>query len=849
MQASVFDHNIAAPKTESVVEQYFRLLYGEFMQGVSRKRIRTKKKRFAAAEHSYDRTRPWIFMMSQDKKMTYRAATFSTLFSLLWDEDKDTTYYTPNSFYRSDQRLADYARWIHAIAIDIDTKSEDQEGITVPDILDRIKDTGLPLPTIIVKTPSSGYHVTWALSQEQPVRATFKTVRLFEAIQRHISEDLAGDRYAIGVERYFRTPTEENICFSNPVKFNFQTFIDWREVNHPYDPTLRNTRPILQEHNIMGHPAIQRLYNMDAPIGDRDAICFTLILAMKFSGYTLARAEVEMNKWWHECCEKGTNKNGLFTLKDTLQKVRSTYKRKGKANAPSPEVVRKLTGLDFQFFDLKAKYYTAAKPRELRQRVHHHEWLDDLLNLLNKEGEVHNTLPEIASQLGCAVSTLKEVLKKGTIEGLFDVQTKRGRNGRTIITSKNEIKTDIKKNSHTHITEDRVVGRASFSIPVDNSKGESSMFDREFIDGLCSAVDLTALMRSYGVSVKEGTGKNNFYIADWCCGKTDYDNGRIDLEKQSYRCMSCMPLHDSTLLRKSKNAIHFLREHEGLSYRTAVLTLCEFVGMEPPDSSFDGAAYVRKQQALEFAVEFYAGNLTKTTYLLDRGVSQLVMKRHRVGYATGGSQLKDYLCGKGYSEKELLEYQLVNKNGMDRFYKRVIIPVIHKGKIVDLYGRSVRDSEMIKHLYLYGDFVCGGIDLVDPAKVVCIFESAIDRLVAESYGISNGIDPGGALKFNGSHIRFLKDKDVHQTVTIFDGDEAGEKGSLLVGKLLTEQDVSNYVVELPSGEDVSEILLQSGVEGITQFTKRAVNYERFRNLNLLKKMDVEDIRFFFNNLE
>ena len=73
------------------------------------------------------------------------------------------------------------------------------------------------------------------------------------------------------------------------------------------------------------------------------------------------------------------------------------------------------------------------------------------------------------------------------------------------------------------------------------------MFDREFIIRLCFSVNLTELMRSYGVSVKDGTGKNNYYISGWCCGKSDYDNGRIDRIKHYYRCMFCMPLNDPTV--------------------------------------------------------------------------------------------------------------------------------------------------------------------------------------------------------------------------------------------------------------------------------------------------------------
>ena len=271
----------------------------------------------------------------------------------------------------------------------------------------------------------------------------------------------------MGVERYFRTPTEDNICYFNPVKIDFQTFIDWRNINHPYEPGSNVTRSIVTQHNIMGHPAIKKLYNQDAKIGERDRTCFTLTLAMKFSGYSLERTEEEIRNWWHECCEQGRDKKGVFSLKDALRKVKLTFNRRS-AKAPSPDHVRQLTGMDFDIRDLKAKYISIAKPRESRQRVHNHEWLEDLITVLKTDkGIVQGSMLEIAKRVGCAVSTLKEILKKGVIEGLFVVESKLGRNGCTTITAISPTpkaeSSEQNKNSQSYITIDRGVGRASSS--------------------------------------------------------------------------------------------------------------------------------------------------------------------------------------------------------------------------------------------------------------------------------------------------------------------------------------------------------------------------------------------------
>ena len=84
--------------------------------------------------------------------------------------------------------------------------------------------------------------------------------------------------------------------------------------------------------------------------------------------------------------------------------------------------------------ELQPTYISNAKPRENRKRTHNDEWLEDLIALLNaEEGILQGSLADIAKRVGCAVSTLQEVLKKGVTTGLFDVQSARGRNGKTTI--------------------------------------------------------------------------------------------------------------------------------------------------------------------------------------------------------------------------------------------------------------------------------------------------------------------------------------------------------------------------------------------------------------------------------
>ncbi|MDT3418174.1 hypothetical protein QO009_004099 [Brevibacillus aydinogluensis] len=447
------------------VEEYFRLMLGTHMNEKPRQRIR---KVTGGRIFTYDKRRPWVFLGTKESMKA--AATFSTLFNLIWDPSKDTTFYTPNSFYRNDIRRKSTVRWINALTIDIDVKPY-QAPLSVQDVLDRCEEIGLPYPTIIVSTPSGGFHITWVFDQSTtPVRATFKTIALFEAIQYHVAADFKADLNAVGVERIFRTPSADNIRFFNPVSYPFQLFIDWRQENHPYVPGEVVIRPSFKEDSIMEHPAIRKLYNQDAVIGTRDRTCFTLVLAMKFSGYSEARALEEMETWYHECCEKGGPEP--FLLKDVYQKVRYVYSNK-QLRGPGSEAVRELTGLPFTYALDNIRYFTLAKPRDQRKRVHFSEWKSDLLNLLVKEeGKITGTIGDLAGRLACPISTFKHILKELSNEGVIGVSSTRGRNGSTTITLTES--TEAVNNTEPVYTEGDEVETSEFVISDETNDDETN---------------------------------------------------------------------------------------------------------------------------------------------------------------------------------------------------------------------------------------------------------------------------------------------------------------------------------------------------------------------------------------
>jgi biotin operon repressor len=205
---------------------------------------------------------------------------------------------------------------------------------------------------------------------------------------------------------------------------------------------------------------------------------------MKFSGWTESQALEEMERWWKEACEKGGPKP--FTLKDTLYRVRRTYKI-SRLKGPKAETVRRLTGIDF-YYD-RVRFSTPRKARKERKYSYQVEWKNDLLTLLeSNKGVVIASMEKIATQLGCAVSSLKNVLQTMQQEGLIDVHTKRGRNGSTTIQLLESVK--IETAEKADIAEEK-------NSQINNTIGEEVGGGFLFLESFTSVLSL--LQRPYSV--------------------------------------------------------------------------------------------------------------------------------------------------------------------------------------------------------------------------------------------------------------------------------------------------------------------------------------------------------------
>ena len=107
---------------------------------------------------------------------------------------------------------------------------------------------------------------------------------------------------------------------------------------------------------------------------------------------------------------------------------------------------------------------------------------------------------------------------------------------------------------------------------------------------------------------------------------------------------------------------------------------------------------------LESAAAFYQQQLDHypeaLSYLNQRGLEDpILIKELEIGYAPGGS-LRRHLTARGHSFDLLLQVGLLNLNGSDAFYQRIVFPLRQNEQLANLYGRSIGTA--FAHRFLPG---------------------------------------------------------------------------------------------------------------------------------------------------
>jgi DNA primase catalytic core len=188
-------------------------------------------------------------------------------------------------------------------------------------------------------------------------------------------------------------------------------------------------------------------------------------------------------------------------------------------------------------------------------------------------------------------------------------------------------------------------------------------------------------------------------------------------------------------------------------------------------------------------------------YLEQRGVRDpALIQELRIGYALGGN-LRRHLTTHGFSLDLLRRTGLINRQGVDTFYGRVVFPCCREGHVVNLYGRSIGPA--FPHRFLPGSR--GGLfawEKVRKFPAVILVEGLFDLAVLWQAGYRNTTCSFGT-HLTSAQLRQLSHPPGRRVFLAYDQDEnqAGQRASQALARQLRLLSAVVSLVTLPNGED------------------------------------------------
>jgi DNA primase len=214
---------------------------------------------------------------------------------------------------------------------------------------------------------------------------------------------------------------------------------------------------------------------------------------------------------------------------------------------------------------------------------------------------------------------------------------------------------------------------------------------------------------------------------------------------------------------------------------------------------------------LEQTAAFYQQQLDHypeaLSYLHRRGIREPALIRElRIGYAPGGN-LRRYLTLQGYSFAVLRRAGLIDAQGRDALYQRIVFPLGQGEHIVNLYGRSI--GVAFAHRFLPGSK--GGLyawEKVRHCSAVILVEGLFDYAALRQAGFSNVTCSLGT-RLNADQFRQLCDGP-RAIYVAFDDDanQSGQQAAEQLAHRLVAYGISARRVVLPEGHDPNSFFVQ-----------------------------------------
>ena len=387
------------------------------------------------------------------------------------------------------------------------------------------------------------------------------------------------------------------------------------------------------------------------------------------------------------------------------------------------------------------------------------------------------------------------------------------------------------------------------------------MIDHGTIDRIMDAAQIVDVVSDFVTLRKRGV--NYVGLCPFHDDKTP--SFYVSPSKGLCKCFAC---------GKGGNVVHFIMEHEQLSYPEALKWLAKKYHIEIQEKELtDEQKLAQSERESLFVVNQWArdyfqhilknheeGKSVGMAYLRNRGFRDDIIEKFQLGYCTESHDaMSKEALQKGYKKEFLVKtglcYETDDHRLRDRFWGRVIFPVhTLSGKVVAFGGRvlaSATKGVKVKYVNspesdiykksneLYGIyFAKQAIVKQDRCFLV---EGYTDVISMHQSGVENVVSSSGTALTPGQ-IKLIHRFTNNMTI-LYDGDSAGIKASLRGIDMLLEEGMNIKVCLLPDGEDPDSYARQHNATEFQAFIKEhETDFIRFKTNLLMEDAGKDPIK-------
>lgn len=387
------------------------------------------------------------------------------------------------------------------------------------------------------------------------------------------------------------------------------------------------------------------------------------------------------------------------------------------------------------------------------------------------------------------------------------------------------------------------------------------MIDQATIDRIVDAAQIVDVVSDFVTLKKRGV--NFVGLCPFHSDKTP--SFYVSPAKGLCKCFAC---------GKGGNAVHFIMEHEQMSYPEALRYLAKKYGIEIKERELTSEEkQVQSERESMFIINNFArdyfqnilrnhvdGRSIGMAYFRQRGFRDDIIEKFQLGYCTDSHDaLSQEALRKGFKKEYLVKtglcYETDDHRLRDRFWGRVIFPVhTLSGKVVAFGGRVLSNqTKGVKVKYvnspeseiyhksneLYGIFFAK--QAIVKQDRCFLVEGYTDVISMHQAGIENVVASSGTALTPGQ-IRLIH-RFTNNITVLYDGDMAGIKASIRGIDMLLEEGMNIKVCLLPDGEDPDSFARKYNATEFQDFIqKNETDFIRFKTNLLLEDAGKDPIK-------